>query len=144
MIVLVLFPGGSVAQGKEATVRVEYAGYYFGTINGDVLQEVEGEGTVDFQTSGDVIYVIMNKLGEDNQEMKVSILVDGEERVSKSTSEPMGEVRLSYSLGAEENLNGEEEDDDGGGLCGSILSAGILVLLFGLFTMAWIRKRREW
>lgn len=137
LISLALIPSGSIASGKTATVRVEYPGTYYGSIKGDDLQEVEGEGTMDFQTSGDIIYVIMNKVGEDNWEMKVSIIVDGNVRVSKSTTDPMGEVRLSYSLGAE----GDGEDGENGTGCGSYILLALVLLSFVTLAL-YLRKRR--
>ncbi len=137
---IVLLPVGSEAESPWATVKVEYAGTYSGTIKGDEIQNVMGEGTMEFPIQGEIIHVIMTKGGEDYHEMTVSIMVDGNTRMSESTNEPMGEVRMAYSLGAEGDFLNDDSDDGGGG-CVSFLSGSILLVLAGIMILARIRKR---
>ncbi|MFO8050324.1 MAG: hypothetical protein R6V01_01335 [Thermoplasmatota archaeon] len=141
LISIANIPAGCEAASNEATVRVEYNGMYFGTIKGDgEIREVEGIGTDEFDVQGEVIYVVMNKLDESSDEMKVSIFVDGEARVTKSTKEPMGEVRLSYSFG--EGGDTSDDDDDGGGVCSSMIIALTMLLALGTFAL-YVRKRKQ-
>ena len=141
MIVAIgILPVGSEAESPWATVKVEYAGPYSGSIKGDEIQEIMGEGTMEFPIQGEIIHVIMTKQGEDYYEMTVSIMVDGNTRMSESTSEPMGEVRMAYSLGAEGDFLNDDNDDGGGG-CVSLLSGSILLVLAGITILARIKRR---
>jgi len=93
---------------------------------------------VDFLVNGEIIFVIMTKASDDHTEMKVSILVDGNTRMSESTNDPEGEIRMSYSLGAEGDVLDEDEGEGGG--CVSVLSGSILLILAGFLVVARIRK----
>ena len=141
---LILIPGSTVAESPEATVRIECAGGYWGTITGDETETIEGEGTMDFQVRGEIIYVIMTKANEDYNEMKVSIMVDGNTRMTKSTTDPMGEVRMSYSLGAEGDPFDESEEGNSEGsqgiLCVETFTMSIIFILVCALIFAWIRK----
>ena len=140
LVAIVIMPDRSEAESPWATVKVDYAGPYSGSIKGDEIQEVMGEGTMEFPIQGEIIHVIMTKESEDYYEMTVSIMVDGNTRMSESTSEPMGEVRMAYSLGAEGDFL-DDDSDDGGGGCVSLLSGSILLVLAGIMILARIRKR---
>lgn len=145
MMILVNIPINGDAQSPSAVVKVECPGGYWGTIKGDDTVYVEHVGTNEFQVSGDIIYVVLTKANQDDSELKATILVDGNERISKSTTEPGGELRFSYSLGAEgSNGDGEEEDNDdenGGFFCGSTLSLSIVLLLASVLIAARIKKK---
>lgn len=95
---------------------------------------------MEFPIQGEIIHVIMTKENEDFNEMTVSIMVDGNTRMSESTSEPMGEVRMAYSLGAEGDFL-DDDNDDGGGGCISVLSGSILLVLAGIMILARIKRR---
>jgi hypothetical protein len=131
-------PWESDAADNEAIVRVEYPGPYWGTIRGDEEQIIEMEGTQDYEVTGQIIYVIMNKADESDQEMTVSIIVNGAPRVTESTSDPLGEVRLSFSFGAGLNDDDDDEEEDGDDNFGcqeimiassAVLTAGVLILV---------------
>lgn len=140
----VFVPSNVNAQSPTAVVRVECEGGYWGTITGDETQYVEHMGINEFQVSGDVIYVVLTKANMDDSELKATILVDGNERISRSTTEPNGELRFSYSLGSEDDDagDGEGEKDEGGGfLCVSALLLSA-VFLVGFFLMIASMKRK--
>ena len=95
---------------------------------------------MEFPVQGEIIHVIMTKESEDYYEMTVSIMVDGNTRMSESTNEPMGEVRMAYSLGAEGDFLNDDNDDGGDG-CVSALSVSILLVLAGIMILARTGKR---
>lgn len=145
MVSFVLLPGSSNAESPEATVRIECAGPYWGTITGDETENINMEGDMDYQVKGEIIYVIMTKASDDYTELKVSIMVDGNTRISKSTTDPNGELRMSYSLGAEGDPfddDGEDGDDDNkwGYICVGTFTMLIILLLAGALILARIRK----
>lgn len=132
-------PRESEGADNEAIVRVEYPGPYWGTIRGDEELTIEMEGTQEYEVTGQIIYVIMNKADESTEEMTVSIIVNGAPRVTESTSDPLGEVRLSWSFGAGLNDDDDEEENDDGDdnfgcqeiilVSSAILTAGVLILV---------------
>jgi len=144
-------PVESDAAGNDAIVRVEHEGYYTGRISGYEVQEIQGEGNMDFPSSGDIIYVIMTKSGADNNEMKVSIIVDGETKIHRSTSEPNGEIRMTWSFYVGGDGNGDDDegennnsanDDDGFGIsCASMMSISILAIIAVMMIIVKIKKR---
>ena len=146
-----MVPMESKAAGNDAIVRVEHEGYYTGRISGYEVQEVEGEWNMDFPTSGDIIYVIMTKSGADNNEMKVSIIVDGETKIQRSTSEPNGEIRMTWSFYVGGDGNGDDDegennnsahDDDGFGVsCASFLLISILAIVAAVMITVRISRR---
>jgi len=141
----ILLPSDVKADSPEAVVKVEHAGGYTGTIKGDVIEYIEHEGTHEFSVTGDIIHVHLTKAGEDYYEMKVTILVDGNVRISKSTSEPNGELSLSYSLRAEgdptEGDDDEENSDEGCGfLCVEALLLPVVAILAGLLLITRVKK----
>jgi hypothetical protein len=143
---LLMIPGETSGESPQAIVRVECNGGYWGTITGDTTENIEWEGSNDFPVQGDIIYVILEKADEDNSELKVSIVVDGNVRISRSTTDPMGEVRLSYSLGAEgdpfdEEPNEGENDEDPG--CFVCVSALTFILISGLLSLLLIARSRK-
>jgi len=122
---ITMLPSRTNAESPWATVKVECVDPYFGSIKGDEIQEVWGEGTMEFPVQGEIIHVIMTKANDNRNEMTVSILVDGNQRMSKSTNDPEGEIRMSYSLGG--------EDDDGGGAgCLSALSISTICVFLSV------------
>jgi hypothetical protein len=150
-LLFTMVPMESDAAGGDAIVRVEHEGYYSGRISGYEVQEVQGEYNMDFPTSGDIIYVIMTKSGADTNEMKVSIIVDGETKIHRSTSEPNGEIRMTWSFYVGGDGNGDDDerennnsanDDDGFGVsCASIMSVSILAIVAAMMITVRIKKR---
>jgi hypothetical protein len=141
-IAMYVLPPGTDATGNEAIVRVDYSGPYWGTIKGDWEEGIEHEGVKEFTMTGDIIYVIVNKADDSNDEMKVSIIVDGDVRVSDSTTDPEGTVRLSLSFG--EPLDDDDESGDGGSekqIC-TTSTIGSALVLFTLVVLLSSIKRR--
>ena len=138
----VFIPSETNAEENEAVIRVDYTGPYWGTIKGYWEDGIEAEGNREFTMKGDIIYVIMNKADNSNEEMTVSILVDGEVRVSDSTSEPEGTVRLSMSFG--EVLDDDNETDDNGSsnrICSTSMVGFALLLSVGILFISGINRR---
>ncbi len=133
-------PSGSDGLEHKATVRIEYSGPYTGSIRGDETQQIEWEGDRDFDLEGDIIYVIVSKADDSNYELKASIIVNGGVRVSDSTTEPNGEVRISFSFLVGEDSPDDENNDNSNKGCGSIIMAPILFLMIGVLILA---KRRD-
>ena len=135
MISFTMIPLGANAEENLATVRIEYEGPYWGTIKGYEEITIETQGTRDYDVTGDIIYVILTKGDESSNEMKVSIIVNGAARVSDSTSEPFGEVRISFTFG---NLN--DEDGQENWSCFGIMIAPLILLSSGVLVLSGRRK----
>lgn len=135
LISLAVIPVESEAAENKATVRIEYEGPYWGTIKGYEEIGIETQGTQNFDVEGDIIYVILTKGDESSNEMKVSIIVNGASRVSDSTTEPFGEVRISFTFG---NLN--DEDGQENWSCFGIMIVPLMIISAGVLTLSRLKK----
>lgn len=134
-------PSGSDGLEHKATVRIEYSGGYYGSIRGFETMQIEAAGNRDFDVEGDIIYVIITKADDSNNELKASIIVNGGVRVSDSTTDPNGEVRISFSFLVGEDSPDDDNNDNSKKGCGSLLLAPITFLMIGVFILAERRNR---
>jgi len=84
-------------QSKE--VRVDYSGYWSGTIeDDDGWRDVYGMGYQKFTVTGSTIKVMVVKEDDGTSEMVVSIVKDGKIESRKSTLELCGKITMHHSF----------------------------------------------
>lgn len=102
-IVLILIPilGMGCTYGEDETVevRIDYAGYWSGTIEDEnSVREIYGIGFERFSVSSSKIIVFIEKGDGGGSELTVKIVKGDSVLASKSTFDVYGSVTVSYSF----------------------------------------------
>jgi len=102
VIVLIIFPllamGCTYGEEEIAEVHVDYAGYWYGTIeDGSSVKEIYGAGFERFSVTSSEITVFIEKGDGGESELTVKIVKGDKVVASGNTFEVYGSVTVKYS-----------------------------------------------